>query len=153
MITSVLHLNSNLGGNKIVGTPILKLAMQLKDQNICQKIVKIHKGELKNQTQGHFKWPTIKTFGTIMCRNDELSWLFTKRSRAFYLICRKKSQTLLKISVIPILLVNNQLNSSLRHIIVTIDCSTWNDMGSQNYCCQYNPNKNCSGAPFMCTVD
>lgn len=26
---------------------------------------------------------------TIMCRNDELSWLFTKRFRAFYLICRK----------------------------------------------------------------
>ena len=51
---------------------------------------------------------------------DELSWLFTKRFRAFYLIC---SQILLKISVIPILLtfiylvalnllVNNQLNSS-----------------------------------------
>ena len=26
---------------------------------------------------------------TIMCRNDELSWLFTKRFRAFCLICRK----------------------------------------------------------------
>ena len=26
---------------------------------------------------------------TIMWRNDELNWLFTKRFRAFYLICRK----------------------------------------------------------------
>ena len=26
---------------------------------------------------------------TIMCRNDELSWLFTKRFRTFHPICRK----------------------------------------------------------------
>ena len=26
---------------------------------------------------------------TIVCRNDELSWLLTKRFKAFYLICRK----------------------------------------------------------------
>ena len=54
------------------------------------------------------------------CRNDELSWLFANRFWDIYLICRK-SQILLKISVIPILLtfmylvalnllVNNQLN-------------------------------------------
>ena len=32
----------------------------------------------------------FSTYVTIMCRNDELSWLFTKRFRAFYLICRKQ---------------------------------------------------------------
>ena len=32
----------------------------------------------------------IESSVTIMCRNDELSWLFTKRFRVFfYLICRK----------------------------------------------------------------
>ena len=57
-----------------------------------------------------------------MCRNDELSWLFTKDSELFILFA-ENSQILLKISVIPILLtfiylvalnllVNNQLNSS-----------------------------------------
>ena len=38
-----------------------------------------------------------------MCLNDELSWLFTKRFRAFILFA-ENSQILLKISVIPILL-------------------------------------------------
>ena len=32
-----------------------------------------------------------RTSVTIMCRNDELSWFFTKRFGAFYLICIKKS--------------------------------------------------------------
>ena len=70
-----------------------------------------------------------------MCRNDELSstvsWVgcLLKDSELFILFA-ENSQILLKISVIPILLtfiylvglnllVNNQLNSSLRHIIVT----------------------------------
>jgi hypothetical protein len=73
---------------------------------------------------------------TIMCRNDELSWLFTKRFRDFFIIFAENSQILFKISVIPILLtlihlvahnllVNNQLNSSSNstHIIVTLDKS------------------------------
>ena len=66
-----------------------------------------------------------------MCRNDELSltmsWVgcLLKDSELFILFA-ENSQNLLKISVIPILLtliylealnllVNNQLNSSLRH--------------------------------------
>ena len=64
-----------------------------------------------------------------MCRNHELSWFFTKRFSVFFILFAENSQILLKISVIPILLtfiylvalnqlVNNQLNSSLRHIIV-----------------------------------
>ena len=73
---------------------------------------------------------------TIMCRNDELSstmsWVgcLLKDSELFILFA-ENSQILLKISVIPILLtfiylvalnllVNNQLNSSLWHIIVTL---------------------------------
>ena len=70
----------------------------------------------------------MKSFVTIMCRNDELSWLFTNKIQSLF---AENSQILLKISVIPSLLtfiylvalnllVNNQLNSSLRHIIVTI---------------------------------
>ena len=66
----------------------------------------------------------------ILSRNDELSWLFTKRIRAFILFA-ENDQILLKISFVPILLIflylvalnlfdNNQLNSSLRHIIVTL---------------------------------
>ena len=66
-----------------------------------------------------------------MCRNDELSWLFTKRFRVRYgyplsTLFAKNSQNLLRIAVITILLtfiyliylvaqnllVNNQLNSS-----------------------------------------
>ena len=47
---------------------------------------------------------------TIMCRNDELSWLFTYRFRAFYHIFRKW-------------LVNNQLNSSLWQKLDTLDAS------------------------------
>ena len=71
---------------------------------------------------------------TIMCRNDKLSstmsWVgcLLKDSELFVLSA-ENSQILLKISVIHILLtflylvalnllVNNQLNSSLRHIIV-----------------------------------
>ena len=30
-----------------------------------------------------------KTSATIVSRNDELSWLFSKRFRAFHLICMK----------------------------------------------------------------
>ena len=36
-----------------------------------------------------FNSPHLQTIVTIMCRNDELSWLFTNRFRSFYLICRK----------------------------------------------------------------
>ena len=59
-----------------------------------------------------------------------MSWLFTNRFRVCFILFAKNSQILLKISDIPILLtfmylvalnllVNNQLNSSLRQIIVT----------------------------------
>ena len=59
-----------------------------------------------------------------------MSWFLLKDSELFILFA-ENSQTLLKIFVIPILLcfiylvafnllVNNQLNSSLRHIIVTL---------------------------------
>ena len=154
----MLHLNSNY---KIVGTLTLKLATVKISKHSSKKSSKYIRWA-KNKTQieslGHFKWPTIKTFRTIMCRNDELSSTMSRvgcliKDSEHFILFAENRQTLLKISVIPILLVNNQLNSSLRHIIVTIGCSTWNDMGSQNHCCQYNPNKNCSGAPFMCTVD
>ena len=77
----------------------------------------------------------VESYVTIMCRNDELnstlSWVgcLLKDSELLILFA-ENSQILLKISVIPILLtfiylvalnllVNNQLNSSLRHIIVT----------------------------------
>ena len=59
-----------------------------------------------------------------MCRYDELSCCLLKDSELFILFA-ENSQILLKISVIPIfltfiyLIANNQLNSSLRHIIVT----------------------------------
>ena len=73
---------------------------------------------------------------TIMCRNDELSstmsWVgsLLKDSELFILFL-ENSQILLNFFVIPILLtfvylvalnllVYNQLNSSLRHIIVTL---------------------------------
>ena len=75
-----------------------------------------------------------------MCRNDELrlmmSWVgrLLKDSKIFTLFA-ENSQILLKISVIPILLtfmylvaldllVNNQDNSSLLHITVTITISS-----------------------------
>ena len=64
--------------------------------------------------------------------NNELGWLFTKEFKVFFILLTENSWILLKVSVIPIpillsfihlvalnLLVNNQLNSSLRHIIVT----------------------------------
>ena len=68
---------------------------------------------------------------TIICRNDELSLTM---SWEFFILFVESNQNLLKISVIPILLtfiyllahnmlVNNQLNSSMRHIIVTKSCS------------------------------
>ena len=63
-----------------------------------------------------------------MCRNDELTWLFTKIFQAwnipsFFILFEKSTQIIRKISVIPILLtfiylvalnllVNNQLISS-----------------------------------------
>ena len=64
-----------------------------------------------------------------------MSWFLLKDSELFILFA-ENSQTLLKIFVIPILLyfiylvafnllVNNQLNSSLRHIIVTIELACW----------------------------
>ena len=34
-------------------------------------------------------WPHLNICVTIMCRIDELSWLFTIRFIAFYLTCRK----------------------------------------------------------------
>ena len=71
-----------------------------------------------------------------MCRNDELSstmsWVgCLPTDSELFILFAENSQILLKIYVIPILLtfiylvalnllVNNQLNSSLRHIIVTI---------------------------------
>ena len=81
----------------------------------------------------------IASFVTIMCQNDELSstmsWLFTKRFRAFYLIFRKQpnpsqnvcyshsfnfhvsssSESVSKETTQLII----ELNSSLQHIIVT----------------------------------
>ena len=80
------------------------------------------------------KWTVICFLCQIMCDNYVLQWwvdlIFTIDSECFILFA-EKSQILLKISVIPILftfiylvalnlLVNNQLNSSLRHIIVTM---------------------------------
>ena len=57
------------------------------------------------------KWWNAKT---PLCNNyvpqwwvefeDELSWLFTKRFRVFFILFAENSQILLKISVIPILL-------------------------------------------------
>ena len=32
---------------------------------------------------------SVKTSVTIMCRNDELSWLFTNKIQNFYIIFRK----------------------------------------------------------------
>ena len=47
-----------------------------------------------NKPQNHLslqeRYKDFNTFVTIMCHNDELSWLFTKRFRGFYLICRKQ---------------------------------------------------------------
>ena len=80
-----------------------------------------------------------------MCPNDELSLTMSwagcllKESELFILFT-ENNQILFIIFVIPILLtfiylvainllVNNQLNSSLRHIIVTLicfECVTWN---------------------------
>ena len=86
---------------------------------------------------GNFGTPStyLHVIVTIMCHNDELSWLFTSE---LFILFADHSQILLKISVIPILLtfmyilmylvalnllVHNQLivelNSSLWHIIVT----------------------------------
>ena len=70
-----------------------------------------------------------------MCRNDELRSMMSRvgfllKDSELFILFAENSQILLKISVIPILLtfiyhvalnllVNNQLNSSLWHIIVT----------------------------------
>ena len=62
--------------------------------------------------------------------NDELRWVFTKRFRTSFILFAENGQILRTIYVIPILLafiylvahnllVNNQLNSLLQHIIVT----------------------------------
>ena len=77
------------------------------------------------------------TFVTIMCHNDELSLMMSwvgclPKDSELFILFAGNSQIFLKISVIPILLtfiylvalnmlVNNHLNSSLRHIIVTIN--------------------------------
>ena len=103
--------------------------------------------QLKNVGKIYFSHMK-KTVGTYLWVNylpqwcvefdDELSWLFTKRFRVFTLFA-ENIQILLKISVIPILLtfmylvalnllVSNQLNSSLRHIIVTMHCFAWFDV-------------------------
>ena len=83
-----------------------------------------------------FWYTDLQTYESIICHNDELSWRMSwvgcllKDSEIFVLFA-ENSQILLKISVIPILLtfmylvalnllVNNQLNSSLRHMIVTL---------------------------------
>ena len=67
---------------------------------------------------------------TIMCLNDEFSWLFTYRFRTFFLIFRKKPNPSQNFSYSHSLnfhlsgkqptQIIVQLNSSLRHIIVTI---------------------------------
>ena len=65
----------------------------------------------------------LDTNVTIICRNDELSWMFTKiKDSELFILDAENSQIRLKIYVIPILLtfiylvvlyllVNNQLNS------------------------------------------
>ena len=74
---------------------------------------------------------------TVMCGNDELNSTMTwvgclLKDTELFIQFAENSQILLKISVIPILLtfiylvalnllVNNQRNSSLQHIIVTYD--------------------------------
>ena len=69
---------------------------------------------------------------TIMCWNDELSWLFTNRVRATGYLKVKRMETTEFLRKVWLFsankikktlnhLVNNQLNSSLRHIIVTIN--------------------------------
>ena len=79
----------------------------------------------------------VKPFVTIMCHNDELSYTMIRvncllKDSEFFILFAENSQILLKISIIPILLtfiylvalyllVNNQLNSSLQHIIVTLN--------------------------------
>ena len=67
-----------------------------------------------------------------MCRNDELSWfMVVYQISELFILFAENRQIILKMSVIPIvltfmylvalnLLVNNQLNSSLRHIIGTM---------------------------------
>ena len=86
---------------------------------------------------------------TIMCCNDELSWWFTKRFNAFYLSCRKQpnpsqnfcyshslnfhlSGSTLSVSKIPTQLIV-QLNSSLRHIIVTLVTKFYNFDHNRKY--------------------
>ena len=78
-----------------------------------------------NKPQNHLslseRCKNFKTFVTIMCHNDELSWLFTKRFRAFYFICRDQpnhpqnfcySHSLNFHLVAQNLLINNQFNLS-----------------------------------------
>ena len=83
----------------------------------------------------------IEIHVTIICRNDELSWKMSwvgclLKDSELFILFTENNQILLNISVIPIpipilftfiylvalyLLVNNQLNSSLRRKIVTIN--------------------------------
>ena len=90
-----------------------------RDVRVMKKRAFILNDLLKGNYMWHFSYS-----------NDKLCCLFTKRFRAFILFT-ENNQILLKISVIPILftfiylvalnfLVNNQLNSSLPQIIITI---------------------------------
>ena len=84
------------------------------------------------------------TIVTIMCRNDELSWLFTNRFRAtrymkvkrmgiteilrrIWLFSANKTKSSESFSKQPTQLIV-ELNSSLRHIIVTLDSKFFTDM-------------------------
>ena len=95
----------------------------------------LYSGQLPDIPKVEFDYVQLDSDPGDMCRNDELSltmsWVgcLLKDSELFILFA-ENSQILLKISVIPILLtfiylvalnllVNNQLNSSLWHIIVT----------------------------------
>ena len=89
-----------------------------------------HQKMTENACLDNFDRNWLCLFIPIMCRNDELSWFFTKWFRVFFILFAENSQIFLKNSVVSILLtfiylvalnlfVNNQLNSSLRHIIVT----------------------------------
>ena len=100
-----------------------------------QNLIIARSQEIAGAWQGFIKYITY-VYVTMMCRNDELSltmsWVgcLLKDSELFVLFS-ENSQTLLKISVIPILLtfidlvalslvLNNQLNSSLGHLNLTL---------------------------------
>ena len=93
-------LNSTVGESQFCPKLVLKLRYSEKATKICFDVTNV----------------------TIICCNDELSLLFSKRFRTLFILFTENSQILLTISVILILstfiylvvlnlLVNNQLNS------------------------------------------